>query len=91
MMYGSETWVAPSTMTERLDCMEKKLIKRLFGYFWPRRKSTKSKSKTEFARMIAQEAHTSFHCGIAHTMANIGETPAEVEIDPNMVWMLQDE
>ncbi|KAK6727868.1 hypothetical protein RB195_005503 [Necator americanus] len=36
MMYGSETWAAPSTVMERLDCMERKLLRRLLGYFWPR-------------------------------------------------------
>ncbi|KAK6760644.1 hypothetical protein RB195_021922 [Necator americanus] len=34
-MYGSETWAAPSTVMERLDCTEIKLLRRLFGYFWP--------------------------------------------------------
>ncbi|KAK6755989.1 hypothetical protein RB195_014403 [Necator americanus] len=35
MMYGSETWAAPSTIMERLDCTERKLLRR--GYlatFW---------------------------------------------------------
>ncbi|KAK6727850.1 hypothetical protein RB195_005492 [Necator americanus] len=36
MMYGSETWAAPSTVMERLDCTERKLLRRLLGYFWPR-------------------------------------------------------
>ncbi|KAK6764286.1 hypothetical protein RB195_024560 [Necator americanus] len=36
MMYGSETWAAPSTVMERLDCTERNLLKRLLGYFWPR-------------------------------------------------------
>ncbi|KAK6752324.1 hypothetical protein RB195_003628 [Necator americanus] len=36
MMYGSETWAAPSTVMERLDCTERKLRTRLLGYFWPR-------------------------------------------------------
>ncbi|KAK6759226.1 hypothetical protein RB195_021071 [Necator americanus] len=35
MMYGSETWAAPSTIMERLDCTERKLLRRLLGYFWP--------------------------------------------------------
>ncbi|KAK6748089.1 hypothetical protein RB195_000985 [Necator americanus] len=35
-MYGSETWAAPSTVMERLDCTERKLLRRLLGYFWPR-------------------------------------------------------
>ncbi|KAK6744414.1 hypothetical protein RB195_011237 [Necator americanus] len=35
-MYGSETWAAPRTVMERLDCTERKLLKWLFGYFWPR-------------------------------------------------------
>ncbi|KAK6762241.1 hypothetical protein RB195_023090 [Necator americanus] len=35
MIYGSETWAAPSTVTERLDCTERKLLRRLLGYFWP--------------------------------------------------------
>ncbi|KAK6749537.1 hypothetical protein RB195_001883 [Necator americanus] len=34
-MYGSETWAAPSTVIERLDCTERKLLRRLPGYFWP--------------------------------------------------------
>ncbi|KAK6743293.1 hypothetical protein RB195_010510 [Necator americanus] len=33
MMYGSETWAAPSTVMERLDCTERKLLRRLLGYF----------------------------------------------------------
>ncbi|KAK6743716.1 hypothetical protein RB195_010798 [Necator americanus] len=36
MMYGSETWAATSTVMERLDCRERKLLRRLLGYFWPR-------------------------------------------------------
>ncbi|KAK6740199.1 hypothetical protein RB195_008582 [Necator americanus] len=36
MMYGSETWAAPSMVMERLDCTERKLLRRLLGYFWPR-------------------------------------------------------
>ncbi|KAK6726881.1 hypothetical protein RB195_004900 [Necator americanus] len=36
MMYGSETWAAPSTVMERPDCTERNLLKRLLGYFWPR-------------------------------------------------------
>ncbi|KAK6762080.1 hypothetical protein RB195_022977 [Necator americanus] len=36
MMYGSETWAAPSTVMERFDCTERKLLRRLLGYFWPR-------------------------------------------------------
>ncbi|KAK6737939.1 hypothetical protein RB195_020187 [Necator americanus] len=36
MMYGSETWAAPSTVMERLDCMERKLLRPLLGYSWPR-------------------------------------------------------
>ncbi|KAK6762513.1 hypothetical protein RB195_023295 [Necator americanus] len=35
MMYGSETWAAPLTVKERLDCTERKLLRRLLGYFWP--------------------------------------------------------
>ncbi|KAK6762735.1 hypothetical protein RB195_023444 [Necator americanus] len=35
MMNGSETWAAPSTVMERLDCTERKLLIRLLGYFWP--------------------------------------------------------
>ncbi|KAK6728267.1 hypothetical protein RB195_005732 [Necator americanus] len=27
---------APSTVMESLDCTERKLLRRLFGYFWPR-------------------------------------------------------
>ncbi|KAK6743030.1 hypothetical protein RB195_010348 [Necator americanus] len=37
MTYGSVTWARPSTVMERLDCMEGKLLRRLLGYFWPRR------------------------------------------------------
>ncbi|KAK6745469.1 hypothetical protein RB195_011909 [Necator americanus] len=36
MMYGSETWATPSWVMERLDCTERKLLRRLLGYFWPR-------------------------------------------------------
>ncbi|KAK6750317.1 hypothetical protein RB195_002346 [Necator americanus] len=36
MMYGSETSAAPSAVMERLDCTERKLLRRLLGYFWPR-------------------------------------------------------
>ncbi|KAK6740649.1 hypothetical protein RB195_008858 [Necator americanus] len=36
IMYGSETWAAPSTVMERLDCTEQKLLRRLLGYFWPK-------------------------------------------------------
>ncbi|KAK6757561.1 hypothetical protein RB195_015398 [Necator americanus] len=36
IMYGSETWAAPSTVMEKLDCTERKLLRRLLGYFWPR-------------------------------------------------------
>ncbi|KAK6765296.1 hypothetical protein RB195_025286 [Necator americanus] len=36
MMYGSDTWAAPSTGIERLDCTERKLLRRLLGYFWRR-------------------------------------------------------
>ncbi|KAK6760734.1 hypothetical protein RB195_021980 [Necator americanus] len=33
MMYGSDTWAAPSTVMERLVCTERKLLGRLLGYF----------------------------------------------------------
>ncbi|KAK6762474.1 hypothetical protein RB195_023266 [Necator americanus] len=36
MMYRAETWTAPSTVMERLECTERKLFRRLLGYFWPR-------------------------------------------------------
>ncbi|KAK6735707.1 hypothetical protein RB195_018750 [Necator americanus] len=36
MMYGSETWATPSTVMERLECTERKLLRKLLGYFWPR-------------------------------------------------------
>ncbi|KAK6757252.1 hypothetical protein RB195_015212 [Necator americanus] len=36
IMYGSETWAAPSTVMERLDCTVGKLLRRLLGYFWPK-------------------------------------------------------
>ncbi|KAK6727151.1 hypothetical protein RB195_005074 [Necator americanus] len=32
MLYGSETWAAPSTVMERLDCTERKLLRRLLCY-----------------------------------------------------------
>ncbi|KAK6747879.1 hypothetical protein RB195_000837 [Necator americanus] len=35
-MYESETWAALSTVMERLDCAERKLLRRLLGYLWPR-------------------------------------------------------
>ncbi|KAK6764896.1 hypothetical protein RB195_025003 [Necator americanus] len=35
MVYASETWAAPSTVMERLDCTERKLLRWLLGYFWP--------------------------------------------------------
>ncbi|KAK6742716.1 hypothetical protein RB195_010154 [Necator americanus] len=35
MMYGSETWAAPSTVMERPHCTERKLLRRLLGYLWP--------------------------------------------------------
>ncbi|KAK6749296.1 hypothetical protein RB195_001726 [Necator americanus] len=34
MTYGEETWGAPPTVMERLDCTERKLLRRLLGYFW---------------------------------------------------------
>ncbi|KAK6765284.1 hypothetical protein RB195_025280 [Necator americanus] len=34
-MCGSETWAAPSTVMERFDCTEGKLLRRLLGHFWP--------------------------------------------------------
>ncbi|KAK6760288.1 hypothetical protein RB195_021678 [Necator americanus] len=36
MVHGSETLAAPSTVMGRLDCTERKLLRRLLGYFWPR-------------------------------------------------------
>ncbi|KAK6763884.1 hypothetical protein RB195_024280 [Necator americanus] len=36
MMCGSETWAAPSAVMKRFDCTERKLLKWLLGYFWPR-------------------------------------------------------
>ncbi|KAK6762585.1 hypothetical protein RB195_023346 [Necator americanus] len=36
MMYGSETWAAPPALMERLDCTERKPLRWLLGYFWPR-------------------------------------------------------
>ncbi|KAK6763124.1 hypothetical protein RB195_023727 [Necator americanus] len=35
-MYGSQAWAPPSTVIKRLDCTERKLLRRLLGYFWPR-------------------------------------------------------
>ncbi|KAK6735676.1 hypothetical protein RB195_018730 [Necator americanus] len=37
MMHGPEAWAAPSPVMERLDCTERKPLRRLLGYFWPRR------------------------------------------------------
>ncbi|KAK6736849.1 hypothetical protein RB195_019504 [Necator americanus] len=37
MMHGSETRSPPSTVMERLDRTERKLLKRPLGYVWPRR------------------------------------------------------
>ncbi|KAK6746128.1 hypothetical protein RB195_012316 [Necator americanus] len=34
--YGSEAWAIQSTLMEELDCMERKLCRRLVGYFWLR-------------------------------------------------------
>ncbi|KAK6741591.1 hypothetical protein RB195_009451 [Necator americanus] len=36
MMYETETWTAPSTVMKRLDCTDRKLLRRLLGYVWPR-------------------------------------------------------
>ncbi|KAK6764866.1 hypothetical protein RB195_024983 [Necator americanus] len=36
MMYGSETWAAPSTLMSKIDCMEMKLLRRMLDYFWSR-------------------------------------------------------
>ncbi|KAK6751949.1 hypothetical protein RB195_003393 [Necator americanus] len=36
-MYGSDTWEAPPTVMERFDCTERKLLRWLLGYFWPKR------------------------------------------------------
>ncbi|KAK6742215.1 hypothetical protein RB195_009838 [Necator americanus] len=33
MMYDSETCAAPSTVMEKLDCTEKKLVRRMLSYF----------------------------------------------------------
>ncbi|KAK6743110.1 hypothetical protein RB195_010404 [Necator americanus] len=33
MMYGSKTWAAASTIMERLDCTERKQLRRLLSYF----------------------------------------------------------
>ncbi|KAK6729033.1 hypothetical protein RB195_006220 [Necator americanus] len=35
MMYRSETGAGPFTVMERLDCTERKLLRRLLGHFWP--------------------------------------------------------
>ncbi|KAK6736081.1 hypothetical protein RB195_019015 [Necator americanus] len=34
MMYASETWAAASTVMERLDCTERRMLRRLLGHFW---------------------------------------------------------
>ncbi|KAK6748384.1 hypothetical protein RB195_001171 [Necator americanus] len=36
MMYRSETWAAPSAVMEKLDCIKRRLFRRLLGYFWPK-------------------------------------------------------
>ncbi|KAK6764643.1 hypothetical protein RB195_024821 [Necator americanus] len=36
MVYGSESWAAPFTVLDRLDCTKRKLLRRLLGYFWHR-------------------------------------------------------
>ncbi|KAK6762969.1 hypothetical protein RB195_023613 [Necator americanus] len=58
MMYGSETWAAPSTVMERLDREERKLLRRLLGYFWPREtgRSPSSPSSEEFVGFELEEA-----------------------------------
>ncbi|KAK6736616.1 hypothetical protein RB195_019360 [Necator americanus] len=58
MMYGSETWAAPSTVMEKLDCTERKLLRRLLGYFWPREtgRSPCSTNSEEFAGFELEEA-----------------------------------
>ncbi|KAK6743079.1 hypothetical protein RB195_010381 [Necator americanus] len=71
MMYGSKTWAAASTIMERLDCTERKLLRRLLGYFWPivchnedlyaeidveTGRSPCSTSPEEFARFELEEA-----------------------------------
>ncbi|KAK6757732.1 hypothetical protein RB195_015507 [Necator americanus] len=58
MMYGSETWAAPSTVMERLDCTERKLLRSLLGYFWPREtgRSPCSTSSEEFVGFELEEA-----------------------------------
>ncbi|KAK6765098.1 hypothetical protein RB195_025147 [Necator americanus] len=50
VMYESETWADLSTVMERLDCTERKVLRRLFGYFWPREtgRSPCSTSSEEF-------------------------------------------
>ncbi|KAK6727004.1 hypothetical protein RB195_004981 [Necator americanus] len=42
-MYWSQNWTAPPTVTAEIDCTERKLLKRLIGYFSP----TPSKVATE--------------------------------------------
>ncbi|KAK6742651.1 hypothetical protein RB195_010109 [Necator americanus] len=36
MTYGTKVWAAPSTMMAKVDCIERKLLRRLLGYFWPK-------------------------------------------------------
>ncbi|KAK6763878.1 hypothetical protein RB195_024274 [Necator americanus] len=58
MMRGSETWAAPSTVMERLGCTERKPLRRLLGYFWPRETSRSpcSTSSEEFVGFELEEA-----------------------------------
>ncbi|KAK6728298.1 hypothetical protein RB195_005752 [Necator americanus] len=51
MMYGSETWAAPSKVMERLDCTKRKLLRRLLGYFW-RRETSRSPCSTSFEEFV---------------------------------------
>ena len=35
LMYGSETWAAPPTTISKIDVTERKLFRRMLGYFYP--------------------------------------------------------
>ncbi|KAK6756650.1 hypothetical protein RB195_014834 [Necator americanus] len=53
-MYGSEIWAAPSTVMERLDFTERKLLGRLLGYFWPK-ETGRSPCSTSFEKFVGFE------------------------------------
>ncbi|KAK6743029.1 hypothetical protein RB195_010348 [Necator americanus] len=74
MTYGSVTWARPSTVMERLDCMEGKLLRRLLGYFWPRLWNTYewidsvqalAENRKGWAELCSRMAHLGEDAGIA--------------------------